>query len=182
MAKVRLLGTTAGYTELSAPATAGNNTLTLPTGNGTATQALVTDGSGNLYWNDVLLTSGSTITGAVTFISGFTSSGAVTFISGFTSSGTTTFASGAVTFISGFTSSGNVTLNGQADLRFGDADSSNWVAFQAPATIGTNVTWTLPSGDGSSNQFLKTNGSGDLSWGSPPQAMTKSMSYFYAGF
>lgn len=163
MAKVRLLGTTAGYTELSAPATAGNNTLTLPTGNGTATQALITDGSGNLYWNDVLLTSGSTITGAVTFISGFTSSG-------------------AVTFISGFTSSGNVTLNGQADLRFGDADSSNWVAFQAPATIGTNVTWTLPSGDGSSNQFLKTNGSGDLSWGSPPQAMTKSMSYFYAGF
>jgi len=151
MATVRLLGTTAGYTELSAPATAGNNTLTLPTGNGTATQALITDGSGNLYWNDVLLTSGSTITGAVTFISGFTSSG-------------------------------NVTLNGQADLRFGDADSSNWVAFQAPATIGTNVTWTLPSGDGSSNQFLKTNGSGDLSWGSPPQAMTKSMSYFYAGF
>lgn len=163
MATVRLLGTTAGYTELSAPAIAGNNTLTLPTGNGTATQALITDGSGNLYWNDVLLTSGSTITGAVTFISGFTSSG-------------------AVTFISGFTSSGDVTLNGQADLRFGDADSSNWVAFQAPATIGTNVTWTLPSGDGSTGQFLKTNGSGDLSWDTPPQALTKAMSYFYAGF
>ena len=206
MARLRLAGDVAGFIELNAPSTAGNNTITLPTGNGTNGQALVINSSGALYWADLLATSGGTITGSVVFASGFTSSGATVFASGltssgttafasgftssgttvfasgFTSSGTTTFASGAVTFISGFTSSGNVTLNGQADLRFGDADSSNWVAFQAPATIGTNVTWTLPSGDGSSNQFLKTNGSGDLSWGSPPQAMTKSMSYFYAGF
>lgn len=49
---VRLSGTTSGYTELSAPAVAGNNTLTLPTGNGTADQALVTNGSGALSWSD----------------------------------------------------------------------------------------------------------------------------------
>lgn len=49
---VRLNGTT-GYTELSAPAVAGNNTLTLPTGNGTARQILMGDGSGTLsFVND----------------------------------------------------------------------------------------------------------------------------------
>lgn len=62
------------------------------------------------------------------------------------------------------TFNGNITLNAQGDLRFADSDSSNWVAFQAPATIASNVTWTLPSADGSASQFLSTNGSGTLSW------------------
>lgn len=59
---------------------------------------------------------------------------------------------------------GNVTINAQGDLRFADSDSSNWVAFQAPATVASNVTWTLPSTDGTSGQLLSTNGSGTLSW------------------
>ena len=62
---------------------------------------------------------------------------------------------------------GNITLNAQGDLRFADSDSSNWVAFQAPATVASNVTWTLPSTDGTSNQAIVTNGSGTLSWASP---------------
>ena len=61
---------------------------------------------------------------------------------------------------------GNVTLNGQGDLRFADSDSSNWVAFQSPATVASNITWTLPSADGTSGQALTTNGSGTLSWAS----------------
>lgn len=61
---------------------------------------------------------------------------------------------------------GDITLNAQSDLRFADADSSNWVAFQAPATIAANVTWTLPATDASvSGYALKSNGSGQLSWG-----------------
>jgi len=59
---------------------------------------------------------------------------------------------------------GNVTLNARGDLRFADTDSSNWVAFQGPATVSSNVTWTLPATDGSSGQVLSTNGSGTLSW------------------
>jgi hypothetical protein len=62
------------------------------------------------------------------------------------------------------TTTGNVTVNAQGDVRFGDADSSNWVAFQGPATVSSNVTWTLPSADGTANQVLSTNGSGTLSW------------------
>jgi len=67
----------------------------------------------------------------------------------------------------GGTLTGDVTLNAQSDLRFADADSSNWVAFQAPATVTSNVTWTLPSADGTSGQVLQTNGSATLSWVSP---------------
>jgi hypothetical protein len=59
---------------------------------------------------------------------------------------------------------GNMQLNAQSDLRFADADSSNWVAFQAPTTVATNVTWTLPAIDGTGGQVLSTNGGGTLSW------------------
>lgn len=61
----------------------------------------------------------------------------------------------------------NLQIGSQGDLRFADSDSSNWVAFQAPATVASNVTWTLPSADGTSNQVLSTNGSGTLSWTTP---------------
>lgn len=64
----------------------------------------------------------------------------------------------------GGTLTGDLTLNAQSDLRFADADSSNWVAFQSPATVTSNVTWTLPSADGTDGQKLTTNGSGTLSW------------------
>ena len=66
----------------------------------------------------------------------------------------------------GGTMTGNITLNAQSDLRFADADSSNWVAFQAPSTVASNVTWTLPATDASvSGYALKSNGAGQLSWG-----------------
>ena len=59
---------------------------------------------------------------------------------------------------------GNLVLNAQADLRFADGDSSNYVAFQAPSTVSANVTWTLPGADGSAGYVLSTDGSGTLNW------------------
>ena len=58
----------------------------------------------------------------------------------------------------------NLQIGDQGDLRLGDADNSNYVALQAPATVGSNVTLTLPDNDGDADQFLKTNGSGVLSF------------------
>ena len=69
-------------------------------------------------------------------------------------------------------STANVQLNAQTDLRFADSDSSNWVGFQAPATVATNVTWTLPATDGSADQVLTTNASGTLSWTSKSVTLT----------
>jgi hypothetical protein len=64
---LRLNGSTSGYTEIDAPAVAGSNMLVLPTGNGTADQALVTNGSGTLSFADrgrmVLATAQNTTSG-----------------------------------------------------------------------------------------------------------------------
>lgn len=81
------------------------------------------------------------------------------------SAGLVTFDSiGELTTNNGIKVNSNLQLNGQNDLRFADSDSSNWVAFQAPASIVSNVTWTLPSSDGTIGQALTTNGSGVLTW------------------
>ena len=58
-----------------------------------------------------------------------------------------------------------LTLQAQNDLRFADADSSHFVGFQAPATISSSLTWTLPSEDAAvSGYALVSNASGVLSW------------------
>ena len=59
----------------------------------------------------------------------------------------------------------NAMLTAQSDLRFADADSSNWVAFQAPATIASNVTWTLPAADSTvAGYALVSDAAGTLSF------------------
>lgn len=50
MATLRLAGDSAGFVEVKAPSTAGNNTLTLPDSNGSVSQVLTTNGSGVLTW------------------------------------------------------------------------------------------------------------------------------------
>ena len=58
---------------------------------------------------------------------------------------------------------GNVSLDGSAnELRF--YEGSNYVGFEAPA-LSANQIWVLPDADGSSGHALKTDGSGNLSWG-----------------
>jgi hypothetical protein len=55
---IRLNGSTSGYTEIDAPALAGSNTLTLPTGNGSSGQVLSTNGSGTLSFVDRMTAAG----------------------------------------------------------------------------------------------------------------------------
>ena len=130
------------YVAFQAPATVASNvTWTLPSVDGSSGQALVTNGTGTLSW----ATPGGSPGGSNTQLQ-YNSSGSF---------------AGATNLV---TDGSNLTINAQGDLRFGDSDSSNWVAFQGPATIASNVTWTLPSTDGTSGQFLSTDGSGTLSW------------------
>jgi hypothetical protein len=67
----------------------------------------------------------------------------------------------------------SIGLNGEAEIQFKDADNSNYVGFKAPSVVTTNKIWTLPTTDGSANQFIKTDGSANLSFGSPPQDFVK---------
>jgi hypothetical protein len=66
MSKVRLTGTTSGFTEITAPAVAGSNTITLPSGNGSANQLLkngATAGSLEFASNVVIDSSGRLLVG-----------------------------------------------------------------------------------------------------------------------
>jgi hypothetical protein len=125
-----------------------------------------------------LMSGTNTISGAAVISGNINSSGTTnTFSGGNILSGTNTF-SGTNIF------SSDVTLNAQKDLRFADSDSSNWVALQAPATVASNVTWTLPATDGTSNQALVTNGTGTLSWATAsasPGGSTTELQYNNAG-
>ena len=58
-----------------------------------------------------------------------------------------------------------VNVTAQGDVRFEDTTGGQYVALQAPGTVATNVTFTLPGADGSSGQAIVTNGSGVLSFG-----------------
>ena len=75
-----------------------------------------------------------------------------------------------------FKVAGDAQIQAQGDLRFADSDSSNWVAFQAPATVAANVTWTLPATDGTNTQLLSTNGTGTLSWATAGLSLTDNTS------
>jgi hypothetical protein len=56
MSPVRLNGSTSGYTELAAPATAGNNSITLPTANGNTYQIVRNSGTaGSLEFADKIV-------------------------------------------------------------------------------------------------------------------------------
>jgi hypothetical protein len=62
------------------------------------------------------------------------------------------------------TGTSNITINAAAELRFGDSDSSNYIALKSAGTVGSNVTFTLPTADGSAGQAIVTDASGNLSF------------------
>lgn len=78
-----------------------------------------------------------------------------------------------------FTDDG-LNIKAQLDLRLYDSNSSNYAAIQAPSNIGTNYTLTLPTTDGGTGEFLKTDGSGNLSWATPADPSTVTNSTYAA--
>lgn len=70
---------------------------------------------------------------------------------------------GAITTSGDATVTGNLSLGGSnTELRF--MEGSNYVGFEAPALTGNQI-WVLPASDGTADQFLKTDGAGNLSFG-----------------
>ena len=68
---------------------------------------------------------------------------------------------------SGGSFTGDVTLANQSDARFAEAtaNGSNYVGFQAPASVASDILWTLPATDAAvSGYALVSDGSGTLSW------------------
>ncbi len=161
-------GTLTGITAANiagANISSGNATLT----NVTATQANLTTANIGTVQTASLQATGGTANG-ISMASVTISSGNATFTNvtatqaNLTTANVGNLQTANAQITGGTITVSDITLNAQGDVRFADADSSNWVAFQGPATVATNVTWTLPSIDGTSGQVLSTNGSGTLSW------------------
>ena len=55
-----------------------------------------------------------------------------------------------------------IKINSQGEVKLFDSDNSNYIGLKSPATVGTNQTFILPDADGSANNALKTDGSGNL--------------------
>ena len=51
--------------------------------------------------------------------------------------------------------------SGNGELRI--YEGANYLGFKTPA-LSANQVWVLPDDDGSANQYMKTDGSGNLSW------------------
>lgn len=69
-----------------------------------------------------------------------------------------------------------VTVKNEKTLRMSElaSNGSNYVAIKAPASFSADVTFTLPSLDGSNGQVLSTNGSGVLSFITPGNTLSTS--------
>jgi hypothetical protein len=64
----------------------------------------------------------------------------------------------------GSASATQLDITAQGDLRLQDTTGGEYVAIQAPATLASSYTLTMPVDDGTAGQALITDGSGVLSW------------------
>ena len=186
---VELIGRAGGTTSLKATITpttlTASRTFTLPdatgmlvtTGDtGTVTSTMLLDGTIlNADINASAAIAGSKIVAATTSVVGAVQLSDSTSTTSSVLAATPTAVKAAYDLanaalpLAGGTLTGNVILDNQVDARFREAtaNGTNYVGFQAPASIATDVLWTLPATDGTSNQVLKTNGAGTLSWSTP---------------
>tara|TARA_B100000073_G_scaffold6763_1_gene5845 strand:+ start:804 stop:2525 length:1722 start_codon:yes stop_codon:yes gene_type:complete len=66
----------------------------------------------------------------------------------------------------------NASTGGSLQIKEGTNNGTHHVQLKAPNALSGNVEFTLPSADGSADQFLKTNGSGTLSFGAISTSFT----------
>ena len=58
----------------------------------------------------------------------------------------------------------SATNGGQIKFNEGTNNGTNFIGLKSPNSIGATTTFTLPNGDGSAGQFMKTDGAGNLSF------------------
>jgi hypothetical protein len=142
--RLNLIGVTGGSTRtLTVPAIEKlylvSNNCADPITVGNTTGATVTVPAGN---NIFIYNDGTDVLNAITYIT----------------------ALNAVSVSAGSVTTTQVDIVSQGDLRLQDTTGGEYVALQAPGTIASSYTLTLPVDDGTSGQALITDGSGALSW------------------
>lgn len=193
-----------GTTTLQSGNTNATFTITLPAADGTTGQFLQTDGSGNLSYataatlNTPLAVIGNSTAGAEIRLPEDTDNGAnyvalkapdllgstLTFtlpsadgtngqLLSTNGSGQLSFTS--VSFDTPLSVVGNSSAGAEIRLPEDTDNGSNYVALKAPDLLGSNLTFTLPSADGTSGQAIVTDGAGTLSFGNAGISTGKSI-------
>lgn len=91
----------------------------------------------------------------------------------------------AVTVATPFSINASAGAGAQLRLPEATANGVNYVAVKAADALSSNVTFTLPTADGTNGQYLQTNGSGQLSFSSvviPPTTPVGGIQYFAPGY
>jgi hypothetical protein len=100
--------------------------------------------------------------------------------------GLTTTATGTVLTLSDSanTTTVNLIIDNQKEVRFREttANGTNYIGLKAPASVSADLTFTLPSTDGTAGQVLTTNGSGVLSFATPASGIAWQSSVKTSGF
>jgi len=107
-------------------------------------------------------------------------------VTALTANGANVTVAGTLTTTSGLASpvtvAGNSTAGAEIRLPEDTDNGANYVALKAANSIASNVTFTLPAADGSSGQFLRTDGAGTLTFSSvSPGGTTGQVQYNNAG-
>lgn len=166
-----------------APTTLGATTIwELPAGDGTSNQVLKTDGAGVLSWTTVSASGANTTLsnlGTTSINAGLTPNANNTFALGTSGANWSELWALAVKSSSGLSLEGTqvnlvsnaasvIGLSGDGttavSVQFYDNDLSAYVALKAPSAVTASFTLALPTADGTANQVLKTDGSGQLGW------------------
>ena len=88
------------------------------------------------------------------------------FLANGTSYSANVFTANSITTSGNVSIGGNISVINRSYVKFTPTGSSNWIGLRAPSSISANVTFNLPSSDGTSGQVLKTDGAGNWSFGS----------------
>ena len=141
----------------------------LPLADGNPGYILKTDGAGDVFWSADLSGSGpgggdfiwSTSTDS---LRAYPFDSALTVIIG--NIATSTMA-GNIFEVDGSSLFDVINISDQQELRFYDADSSNYLGIRASSSIASDILLTLPGNAGVNGQALVTDGTGNLRWDAP---------------
>ena len=170
--------TNTNYVALKSPAViASSLDFVLPAADGSVGSVMATDGSGNLYWaSPVASAANQTLSNLITTTAvnvDLLPAGDEGINLGSQAHRWDNVFTGAIvnngsSLVLGaqFVAIQNGISGNPGQVQIYDGTNTNFLGFQAPATLAGTTTWTLPATDGSSGQVLTTDGAGNLSFAS----------------
>jgi hypothetical protein len=69
-----------------------------------------------------------------------------------------------ITVVGTLGAKGTPSVAGDLKLYEQTTNGTNYAGFKSPTSLAANIQWVLPNADGTANQVLKTDGSGNLGW------------------